>query len=153
GPISSLGLPTSEAIQVSPGVYRQTFEGAAIQYTSSTPPLILLPVAAVRIGGAPASGTVSLNLGQATTLTATPVDASGKALTDRPVWWSPSNGKGVSIQAAGTTAVITAVGGGSASVTAASQGTASSKINFVVVAPCCQVGEGAPSSVQQSFQD
>ena len=40
--------------------------------------------------------------------------------------------------------MLKAVGGGAASVTAASEGVASQKINVIVIAPCCQVGDGAP---------
>ena len=49
--------------------------------------------------------------------------------------------------------MLTAVGGGTASVLAASQGVSSQRLTLVVIAPCCQVGDGAPASVQQSFQD
>ena len=37
--------------------------------------------------------------------------------------------------------------------TAASEGKASQKLNVIVISPCCQVGDGAPPVVQQSFQD
>ena len=45
------------------------------------------------------------------------------------------------------------MGGGAASVTAASEGVTSQKVNVIVIAPCCQVGDGAPPLVQQSFKD
>ena len=153
GPNGSLGLPISDVIQISTGVYRQNFEGGAVQYTSASAPVILFPVAAVRVTGPSAAGTISLNLGQTATLTASPIDNGGNPLSDRPISWSTSNSKVISIQASGATAVVTAVGGGAASVQASSGGVASSKLNFVVIAPCCQIGEGAPAAVQQSFQD
>src|SRR6185369_14055940 len=117
-----LGLPTSELIQVSVGVYRQTFEGGALQYTSGSGPILQFPVSSVRIAGASTTATTSLNAGQTLTLTATPVDSNGTAAADRPVSWSTTNSKVVTIQATGPTAVITAVGSGVASVTASSQG-------------------------------
>jgi len=54
---------------------------------------------------------------------------------------------------AGGAATITAVGSGAASVQAVSQGIASAKISFIVISPCCEIGAGAPSSVQQAFRD
>ena len=49
--------------------------------------------------------------------------------------------------------MVKAVGGGAASLTAASEGEASQKLNVIVISPCCQVGDGAPPVVQQSFKD
>src|SRR5262249_51642985 len=97
--------------------------------------------------------TLTLNVSQTVTLKATPMLASGDAAPDRAVSWSSTNGKVVSIQATGGTAVITAIGAGAASVQAASQGVSSGKATFIVISPCCQVGEGAPAAVQQAFQD
>ncbi|SPE30735.1 Ig domain protein, group 2 domain protein [Candidatus Sulfopaludibacter sp. SbA6] len=153
GPSGTLGLPTSELLQVSSGVYRQTFEGGALQNTTGGGgPTLELPVAAVGLTGAPAGGAVTLNLGQTLSISAVPVDTSGSNLTDRPVSWSTTNGKVVSIQATGLTAVLTAVGGGTANVTASSGGVTSPKLTVTVIAPCCQIGDGAPSSVGQAFQ-
>ena len=88
------------------------------------------------------------------TLTATPMSPAGDALTDRPVSWSTTNSRVVTITSAKNgTAVVKAVGGGAASVTAASEGKASQKLNVIVISPCCQVGDGAPPVVQQSFRD
>src|SRR6185369_12998363 len=64
GPSGVLGLPTAELQLVSSaGVYRQTFEGGALQYTSTGGPTVQLPVASVTLSGAGASN-VTLNLGQ-----------------------------------------------------------------------------------------
>jgi uncharacterized protein with LGFP repeats len=153
GPAGGLGLPTSDAIQIANGLFQQTFEGGAVQYTAGGDPTILLPVGQVTISGAPAGGSTSLALGQSLTLTATPLTASGTPLTGRQISWVTSNGKVISIQANGNTATITAAGSGAASVQAVSQGVSSPKANFVVTAPCCQVGDGAPATVQQSFLD
>jgi uncharacterized protein (TIGR03437 family) len=150
----SLGVPTTEAIQInSSGLYQQSFEGGTIQYTATSSPILLLPVKAVQISGVAAGSTTTLNVGQTVTLTATPVDASGSPLAGRYVSWVVTNSKVIGIQANGATAVVTAVGGGAASVQASSQGVASAKANFIVVAPCCQVGDGTPAAIQQAFQD
>jgi hypothetical protein len=79
---------------------------------------------------------------------------AGDALTDRPVSWSTTNSRVVTITSAKNgTAVLKAVGGGAASLTAASEGKTSQKLNVIVISPCCQVGDGAPPVVQQSFRD
>jgi uncharacterized protein (TIGR03437 family) len=154
GPASSLGLPVTQEITLSSGVHRQTFEGGILEYTpGGGGPSQRLPVASVSIAGASTGVPMALNLGDMLTLTATPTAANGSALTDRPVSWSTSNSKVVSIEASGAKAVLHAAGGGVATVIATSEGVLSPKINLIVIAPCCQVGDGAPANVQRSFQD
>jgi len=159
GPAGSLGLPVTQEIVLSGGDHRQTFEGGVLQYTpGGGGPVIRPPVSSVQLSGAPLGSTLTLNLGQSVTLTATPTSSTGGALTDRPVSWSTTNSRVVTITATITatsngTAVVKAVGGGAASLTAASEGVASQKLNVIVIAPCCQVGDGAPPVVQQSFKD
>jgi uncharacterized protein (TIGR03437 family) len=152
GPAGSLGLPTSEAYQITPTTYRQNFEGGVLQHGGGDP-TVLLPISAVTLSGALIGSTITLNVGQTLTLQATPMTTAGEAAPDRPVSWSSTNGKVVSIQATGGSAVVTAIGAGSASVQAASQGISSGKVSFIVISPCCRVGDGAPASVQQAFQD
>jgi uncharacterized protein (TIGR03437 family) len=152
GPLGTLGFPITERFQVSPGVYRQNFEGGALQFQAGSDPSVLLPVVSVALAGAQGGSTVNLNVGQSLTVTATPMTTAGEA-PDRPVSWTSTNGRVVSIQATGGTAVITAAGSGAATVQAVSQGVSSARVNFIVTAPCCQIGEGAPSAVQQAFQD
>lgn len=153
GPNGTLGLPTGEVQQVSSaGVYQQRFEGGNLQYTSTTGPVVQLPVAVVTLTGV-SGGSVTLSLGQTVSVTAVPADAAGDLLTDRPVSWSTTNSKVVSIQASGQSAVLTAAGGGTASVTASSGGVTSAKLTVTVTSTCCQIGEGAPVSVQQAFMD
>jgi uncharacterized protein (TIGR03437 family) len=153
GPNGTLGLPTSDVLQISSaGVYQQRFEGGALQYTASGGPTVQLPVASVSLTGA-SGNAVTLNLGQTLAVTAVPLASTGVALTDRPVSWSTTNGKVISIQSSGQGAVLTAVGGGTASVTASSGGVTSGKLTLTVLASCCQIGEGAPPSVQQAFLD
>src|SRR5205085_9934023 len=51
-------------------------------------------------------------------------------------------------------AVARAVGAGTAIVSAVSEGKVSSTVRISVTAPCCQIGEGAPTPViQQAIQD
>ena len=152
GPSGTLGLPTTEVQQISSGIYSQSFEGGALQYTPGGSPTLQLPVASVSLIGAPVGSAVTLNLGQTLSISALPVAANGASLTDRPVSWASTNGKVVSVQATGQAAVLTAVGGGTANVTASSGGITSPKLAVTVIAPCCQIGDGAPASVAQAFQ-
>ena len=100
----------------STGAYRQTFEGGALEYMPGSPPVVRQPVVSVTLAGAPMGKTATLNLGDTLTLTATPLDPFNNPLTDRVVTWSTSNSRVIAIQATGATAVLTAVGAGTASV-------------------------------------
>ncbi|MBS1858168.1 MAG: hypothetical protein JST11_22545 [Acidobacteria bacterium] len=153
GPGGSLGLPTSQEITLSSGVHRQTFEGGILEYTPGSGPTQRQAVNTLAIAGASTGVPVALNLGDSLTVSATPLAGDGTPLLDRPVTWSTSNSRVVSLEASGATAVLRAVGAGSAAVTATSEGVLSPKINLIVTAPCCQVGDGTPSNVQRSFQD
>src|SRR5215472_2845652 len=154
GPAGTLGLPTAEEMVLSSGVHQQQFEGGILQYTPGvTPPTQRIPVKSVVLSGAPPGSSITLNLGQTLTLTATPTAATGDALTDRPVSWATTNSRVISLAVNGSTATVKAAGGGAASLTAASEGVASPKLNFIVIAPCCQVGDGSTPAVQQSFND
>ncbi len=152
GPLGSLGLPTGDAVTLASGMVQQQFEGGKLEYTSGGGPVVVSPVDSIAWSGASPGATIKLNLGQTLTVTATPYSAQGAALTDRVVSWSSTNSSVISIQSSGQSAVLTAVGGGGASVTASSGGVSSAKLSFVVIAPCCAVGDGAPVSVQQAFR-
>ncbi|HXS95718.1 MAG TPA: hypothetical protein VN736_14035 [Candidatus Limnocylindrales bacterium] len=153
GPASSLGLPVSETLVYQSGLHVQLFEHGAVQYTSGSAPTIQAPVATVTVAGGSSTTATKLNVGDSVTLTASAVDSNGAAL-QTPLSWTSSNGFVVSVQpgAQGQTALVTAVGAGSANVTASSGGVTSAKIGFTVFSPCCQVGDGAPAAVQQAFQ-
>jgi uncharacterized protein (TIGR03437 family) len=153
GAAGFLGLPTSEVLLVaSTGAYRQTFEGGALEYMPGSPPVVRQPVVSVTLAGAPMGKTATLNLGDTLTLTATPLDPFNTPLTDRVVTWSTSNSRVIAIQATGATAVLTAVGAGTANVAASSEGVNSPTLNLAVTMTCCLVGDGAPAAVQQAFQ-
>ncbi len=152
GPSGTLGLPTGDVIALTANEYIQKFEGGTLEYsTTGGGPTVRLPVGAVAVAGA-ASSTVSLNAGQSITLNATVTDTSGAIVTDRVVSWTANVAGVVSIQSSGATAVVTGVGAGSASVLAVSEGVQSPRLLIVVTAPCCQIGEGAPTSVAAAFQ-
>jgi uncharacterized protein (TIGR03437 family) len=156
GTAGFLGLPTSEVLLVaSTGAHRQTFEGGALEYMPGSPPVVRQPVVLLTLAGAPMSKTATLNLGDTLTLTATPLDSTNTPLTDRVVVWSTTNSRVIAVQAIGSTgatAVLTAVGAGTASVAASSEGVKSPAFNLVVTMACCLVGDGAPAAVQQAFQ-
>jgi uncharacterized protein (TIGR03437 family) len=151
-----LGLPTSEVLLVAAtGAHRQTFEGGDLEYLPGSPPVVRQPVESVTLAGAPTGKTAALNLGDTLTLTATPLDPFNTPLTDRVVTWSTSNSRVIAIQtsgAMGATAALTAVGAGTASVVASSEGVKSPTLNLAVTMACCLVGDGAPTAVQQAFQ-
>ena len=154
GPSGSLGLPVGDEVVLASGVHTQKFEsGASLQYTVGSDPGVKLPVAAVALSGAAGSSSVSMKLGDTLTLSATALNSTGQSLAGRVFSWSTTNSRVVTIQASADSAVLTAVGGGSASVTAASEGVVSPRFNVIVTAPCCQIGDGAPAAVQQAFQD
>jgi len=153
GPAGPYGLPIGEIEAFSTGVSQQRFEGGIlVMQPGSGGPTGQLPVNAVAISGASTSATVNLNLGNSLTLTATPYDSAGDVLVDRAVSWASSSGLVIQIQANGQSAVVTAVGGGTAKVTAASGGKTSLPVSFLVQVPCCQVGDGAPATVASAFQ-
>ncbi len=151
-----LGLPVADEVTLSGTTRRrQVFEGGSIEYdpAGGGDPILKLPVASVSIV-VPTTVPVRLTLGDTIDLRAVVLGAGSSQLTDRPVSWSTTNGRVVSISANGLVATVRAIGGGSATVIAASEGKTSPPVSINVVSPCCQVGEGAPNLVtQQSFQD
>lgn len=156
GIAGKLGMPIGNAVALANGSgLEQFFEGGTLSTNSSGTGGVQLPIAGVAINGAPtvAPGTsISMNLGATLSLTAVPYDTAGNPDLTRVVSWSSSNSQVIAIQASGQSAVLTAVGGGSATVVATSGGASSTRLSFVVVAPCCQVGDGTPAAVQQAFQ-
>ncbi len=148
-----LGFPTSDPVIVSGDLRRQNFEGGAIDYVNgSSTATLRLPVSTVVVAvGTP---TARLNLGETVRLEASTFAGNGAALEGRPITWLSSNNRILAVEPNGAAATIRAVGGGSASITAVSEGKSSRVVTFFVSAPCCQIGEGAPTSaIQQSFLD
>ncbi|MBI3210454.1 MAG: hypothetical protein HYZ37_16340 [Candidatus Solibacter usitatus] len=151
----SLGLPTSDALNAGGGKFRQNFEGGSIEYSDTTEAVIRAAVGAVRLSIS-VTAVSRMNLGESLTITATVYSTLGEELSDRQTSWVTSNGRIISIQAGpnGKTATLKAVGGGTATITAVSDGKASDSLTIFVAAPCCQIGEGSPTTaIQQAFQD
>ncbi|MDX1980591.1 MAG: papain-like cysteine protease family protein [Bryobacteraceae bacterium] len=148
----ALGIPLTEEL-VSGGKIRQNFEGGQIEYSATTDPVVRPAVGGVSLSIATTDVT-RMNLGETLTLRANVLATTGQTLTDREVSWTTSNSRVVSVQPNGATAVLRAAGGGTAIITAVSEGKASGRLTIFVAAPCCQIGEGAPTAaIQQAFQD
>lgn len=146
-----LGLPATGELIEPNGMLEQQFEGGAIEYDPATLVATLLsPVGSVAIQP---STSAQLNLGGTLTVTATVTDTLGVQLSNRGVIWNTSNGSVAQIaSSSGLTATIKAVGGGVALITATSGGKTSTALTVTVIAPCCQIGEGAPAAFQSAFQ-
>jgi uncharacterized protein (TIGR03437 family) len=146
-----LGLPATAELIEPNGMMEQMFEGGAIEYNPATLVATLLPP----VGSVTIQPTLSapLNLGATLNVTATVTSILGVELSDRGVIWNTSNGNVVQIASGSLlTATIKAVGGGVASITATSGGKTSAPLSLTVIAPCCQIGEGAPAAVASAFQ-
>lgn len=151
GPAGFLGLPTGPE-QLAGTKRRQSFEGGAIEYEPGQSGTLRLPVTNVNLSTS--ITTLRLKLNETFSLEAIPRAATGESLPDRSVSWVTTNGRVVSIQSTGRAAILKAVGGGVATVTAVSEGKISAAIAVSVQAPCCQIGEGAPSTATaQTFSD
>jgi uncharacterized protein (TIGR03437 family) len=151
GPSGSLGLPTANGVTYSSGLTQQAFEGGVLQYSSGVG-TVLVPVGSVAISGLASGGSFTLTEGQTMTLSASVYDKSGNPLTNRLITWASTNSQVVSVTSNGATATLTAVSGGTATVLASSGGVTSALVTFVVTAPCCTVGAGAPLAVETAFQ-
>lgn len=151
GNYSVVGFPTSEDIVLASGLHRQTFEGGRIEYTAGSLPALLFPIAEIDIANAP--GNVTLHAGASLTLTAFVYDSRGNTVTGRTLAWSTTNGSVATVQGNGASAVVQALGHGSASIFVTGEGKSSQPFNVIVESQCCDVGEGAPSpSITQAFQ-
>ena len=151
GPAGFLGLPTGPE-QLVGTKRRQSFEGGAIEYEPGQGGTLRLPVTNVNLSTSVT--TLRLKLNETFSLEAIPRAATGELLLDRSVSWVTTNGRVVSIQSAGRSATLKAIGGGVATITAVSEGKISAAIAVSVQAPCCQIGEGAPSAATaQTFSD
>ncbi len=148
-----LGLPISDDFIVSGTFHKQNFQGGTVAYTEGSEPYLLLPVSGVTFSTS-VSTIVKMNLGDTAQYSVKVYAANGAELADRVVTFTSSNGSVATVKGSGSTVTITAVGGGNASVYASSEGKLSPGLAIAVTAPCCAIGEGAPTSiVQQTFQD
>src|SRR5205085_9513473 len=103
------------------------------------------------------SGTLKMNAGNTVTLSASALTTTGAVLSDRTVTWSTTNGQVVTVtptSASGSSAILKAVGAGTASIRASADGIVSPALTVSVTSQCCQVGEGAPTTlITQAFQN
>src|SRR5262249_28067408 len=101
--------------------------------------------------------TLKMNAGDTTTVQASALTTSGAVLTDRTITWSTTNGQVVTVStttANGSSATLKAIGAGTASVRASADGIVSLPLTVTVTSQCCQVGEGAPTTIiSQAFQN
>jgi uncharacterized protein (TIGR03437 family) len=147
----TLGLPVTTELVQPDGTLLQTFEGGAIQHDPKSGSVSVLPAIA-SIALTP-SAPAHLNLGDTLIVQASVYASTGGPLTGRAVSWNTSNGRVVTIQATGQKATLMAVGSGTANITVTAEGKVSPPLLVTVSAPCCQIGEGAPSTaVQQAIQ-
>ena len=150
-----LGLPTSDDITLTSGGHRQSFQGGNLDYTVGSDPVIRLPVDSITIIPYSTSP-FQMNLGDTLQFHVNLFTAAGVSLTDRTVNWITTNNRVVAIESVSGSpnAVARAVGAGSAILSAISEGKISPTVRILVTAPCCQIGEGAPSPlIQQAIQD
>jgi uncharacterized protein (TIGR03437 family) len=151
GGLTTLGFPSGEESVLSSGIHRQVFEGGRIDWTPGTSPVVLFPIAELDIANA--SVGVTLNVGASATLTVLVYDTQGHAVTGRTVAWSTSNGSVAALQANGESAVVQAVGTGTASIYVTGEGKTSTPITVRVSSSCCGIGAGAPTqAISQAFQ-
>lgn len=151
GPGGFLGLPLSDETVLSDGRRRQSFEGGTMEYALNGTPILKNAVVAISIGG---DNPRRLTAGQMLTLDATLQTNSGDVAVDRDVFWSTTNGKVATITGTGPRVTLRAVGGGTALISATSEGKTSPAVTIFVAAQCCSLGEGSPTlAIAQTFLD
>ena len=152
-----LGLPTSDNAPLTGGsqTFQQSFHGCKLQYTATpgqvSVPIVAVPVAAVSLQ--PYTNSVyKLTQGATLTVTAATFAPNGGALPGRVITWVSTNSKVATVTPVGPTATVTAVGAGTALITAISEGVVSPALTVTVTAVCCAIGDGASAVVQQAMQ-
>ena len=104
-----------------------------------------VPVASVDVSpSAP-----SLQVGQTQQLTATPRDVSGNPLSGRAVTWASSNGAVATVSGSG---LVSAVGAGSATISATSEGQSGTAAVIVIVVPVASVSVSPATANLQTGQ-
>jgi uncharacterized protein (TIGR03437 family) len=151
GPAGQIGFPTSTDMTLPDGSHKQTFEFGRVTYVPGSSPVLVLPVNEIDISPiAP----VTLQYGQTITASVNLFDLNGVAAVGRSVSWSTSNSAAVAlVSSSGYSAVFKAVGNGVALLTASSEGIVSKTLAVTAIEPCCQIGQGAPTTtIQSAFQ-
>ena len=151
GTAGFLGLPLNDETILADGRRRQTFEGGTIEYALNGIPVLKNAVNSISINP---QETLRLSAGQTIALKATLQTVAGEIVSDRDVFWSTSNGRVATITGTGSSVSLRAVAGGSALITATSEGKTSNRVTVFVASQCCALGEGAPSqAISQTFID
>ena len=120
-----------QSTAVSPG---SAFVTATVDGVSGSAAVTVLPVPVFSVTVAPA--TFSLAQGAAQALTATVRDASGNTLTGRTVNWSSANAAIATVSTAG---VVTAISGGSTTISANVDGVNGSSVITVTLVPIATI--------------
>jgi uncharacterized protein (TIGR03437 family) len=151
GPAGPLGLPVNDEILLPDGRRRQSFEGGTVEFTLNGAVVIKNAVQTISITS---DNPLRVTAGQSFPITANLQTASGEQVTDREVFWSSSNGLVATVAGTGPQATLRAIRGGTALITAVSEGRTSRTLTVFVSGVCCAIGEGAPSqAVSQTFTD
>ena len=151
GPAGFLGFPIGEETIIADGRRRQTFEGGTMEYAVNGIPILKNSIISVTVA---AEDPIRLTAGQTRALTAVLQTNAAEFVTDREVFWSTSNGRVVTITGTGPNVTIRGIAGGSAILTATSEGKTSNRVTVLVASQCCAIGEGAPTQViSQTFLD
>lgn len=137
--VGQTGLVT--ALSAGTTVLQATVEGAIAQTVVT---VTGVPVATVTLSPT----TASLNIGQTRAITATAKDAAGNTLTGRPVSWSSNNISVATVSTTNTTGsnTITAVGAGTATITANIGGIFGIASVTVTSVPIASLSVAPPSS-------
>ena len=152
GPSQYLGFPTSDELLLPDGRRRQSFEGGSIEYNTDGQVTVLLPVDSVNI--LDLANPLRLKVGDTARARVVLLSSNGTELSGRTVSWRTTNGRVVTVEPFTGGATLLAIGGGTASVTAISEGKSSYPLTVSVAAQCCQPGEGAPTAaINQAFDD
>ena len=151
GFMGTLGFPLSDETVSSAGLHRQTFESGRLEFNTGSPPVLLVPVNEVQLTP---SGPLQMHSGDVVQVAANTFTGTGAQVSGRAVSFTTSNSRVVTIQPSGSVVTLRAVGAGTATITAFSEGKVSVPLTVTVTGQCCAVGEGAPSAaISQVFQD
>ena len=144
-----LGLPITDETVLADGSRQQSFEGGTLVYKPGQPPTILPRIVRVVINGLDPQ---RLTVGQKVILSTQSETVLSQYVSDRPVVFSTSNGAVATVKGIGSSVEITAVGGGTARLTASSEGVVSLPLTILVQPVCCALGEGAGTTVAEAMQ-
>lgn len=151
GPSGILGYPVNDETVLADGRRRQSFEGGTMEYALNGAPVLKNALQAISVV---VEDPIRLTAGQTVSLSATLQTIAGEIVTDRDVFWTTSNGRVALITGTGPRVTLRGVAGGTAIITATSEGKTSNRITVQVSSQCCAIGEGAPTAaMSQTFTD